>query len=1347
MRLRALGALAIMLLSPGGVLAAEAADTPDAKQLLLESAAYWRENGRADLARQALEKYLQTNPEDARAWYRLGMLGIRMGEPQRCTDVVRRMREVLPEAPYTEALAARCRVATRDRLEMAAVRRLAEARQYADAAEAFEALFDGNIPGGELGVEYLWLRSQAGASWSELHPAYQRIASQFPEHLAVQMAYAGHLAQQPATAREAIRRIRSLRDEADNEAQALRYWRAALRSLSGAPNALEKVRAYLVVDPDNAEFQRMAARLARSDLRTRAGTLSEKGEHAAARRMLGDAVARYPKDPWLRHDLARAHIALGEFGQARAVVAAGVRRQPKDPVMRYVAALVLRALARPLEAVDQLEAVPQQRRSASMEQLLSALRFNQCLQSGGDPTLLECMAFAGSDAERWQQLVAAWSEHDLLDTGVERMADWRRRHDASAELDRIWAQLLSRAGRHVQAQEVLVDLRSRSPAAARDPALMEALVEVTIRAFEQGARREAPVQLIASIEGASFDAAKRYRWMAQLHAALGAFDRARAHYAAMAACCAAAMTTEDRVAFARLLAREQDTRAAETQLRHAFVAASDTSAQVRVAKVAADIAAPQFARGLLESAMQAMPGDPWLRHDLARVLIDSGEEGAARAVMEAGVRVDPQQPEMRFATGLILESLGAVEDALEQIEAVPEGQRSAGMQALAQRMRFEQCLAEPPRAAGLAGCVQHAGDDASHWRRLTIARVRAGEEGPAIRAFETWLSPRRDDIDTVIAAIRVFAAAKRQGRVQSLLRDWRGRKGLSEAEQLALYRAEAEWRLAQDPREADMQPLLERVAALADAARDPQPALRLLGMIHEALEQYQRAATHYARVLDSPPVPVQDRLNYARALYGAGAPDRAEEALAHAWAEATGLEARIAVAKAWQPQSAGGAPNPYLAVLRSQQPDDHRVTLAAAEQALEADAPAEAVSLFEAAAAQAPSTVKDRIVERAEAVRARRRGLLAAGYDLAVVPGVSGFSGRRLETQMVEWRMPVAWDDQWIVKADATRMDVGRLNAGDADDYGQFAVIAPNRRDTFFPQPRGQEKGVGLGLAYQGQHWRIDIGSTPIGFPRPFVVGGIRYQGRLHGHQWGVDVSRRPVTSTFLSYAGDNDPVSGEFWGRPRADGVRLDIARYEARFDYSASLYLHQMHGDKIPDNGGLIARASTNRQIVEWRGSRVFLGLAASHWAYERNQRFYTFGHGGYYSPQSFTTLSLPVYVQGGTERWSYAVQLGYAYTHSREDDADFFPGRPDLQADARALGEVPVYEGGSGAGTSIQADLSTEYALSDRLAVGARFAINRADFYEPNFLTLYLRHSLGTGTPHLRHPPQRITPYRDW
>ena len=59
-----------------------------------------------------------------------------------------------------------------------------------------------------------------------------------------------------------------------------------------------------------------------------------------------------------------------------------------------------------------------------------------------------------------------------------------------------------------------------------------------------------------------------------------------------------------------------------------------------------------------------------------------------------------------------------------------------------------------------------------------------------------------------------------------------------------------------------------------------------------------------------------------------------------------------------------------------------------------------------------------------------------------------------------------------------------------------------------------------IGLAWQNEQWRIDVGTTPLGFLVEDIVWGVNYNGDLGDFGYGVTFNKRSVTSSVLSYAG-----------------------------------------------------------------------------------------------------------------------------------------------------------------------------------------------------------------------------------
>src|SRR5690606_22784000 len=86
--------------------------------------------------------------------------------------------------------------------------------------------------------------------------------------------------------------------------------------------------------------------------------------------------------------------------------------------------------------------------------------------------------------------------------------------------------------------------------------------------------------------------------------------------------------------------------------------------------------------------------------------------------------------------------------------------------------------------------------------------------------------------------------------------------------------------------------------------------------------------------------------------------------------------------------------------------------------------------------------------------------------------------------------------------------------------------------------------GLGVAVAYKGENVEADIGTTPLGFQQATVVGGLRLKGKHSdsGMNYGVNLSRRAVTDSILSFAGTRDARTGQRWGGVTASGARLDL-------------------------------------------------------------------------------------------------------------------------------------------------------------------------------------------------------------
>ena len=382
----------------------------------------------------------------------------------------------------------------------------------------------------------------------------------------------------------------------------------------------------------------------------------------------------------------------------------------------------------------------------------------------------------------------------------------------------------------------------------------------------------------------------------------------------------------------------------------------------------------------------------------------------------------------------------------------------------------------------------------------------------------------------------------------------------------------------------------------------------------------------------------------------------------------------------------------------------------------------------------------------------RSGGFVTSGPSFRNKPGDDGISSFSDLELPIEWRHPINYDGQMFVHIDPAHISAGTLPTA-FDQAALFGKVqALNAGAALSDTVAQSQRGADLGVGYQSDNWRFDIGTTPIGFLVQDIVGGVKYDGKIGEVGYSVDVSRRPVTSSFLSYAGARDPITGQVWGGVRSNGADLNFSRYEHDWDASATVGFHQLRGRNVPSNNYFAARVSGGLNLINQDNVQVSAGLSATQWNYSKDLSHYTFGQGGYYSPQSYTSFGLPLEWTGRVGRWSYQLKGSVSYSWSRSDDSPFYPNDPALQA--LAVGSpLPsgyssaVYSGGSGSGVGYALKGAMEYQISSDYFIGTNIDLDRSAYYAPNFFNLYFRRVFTPWTQAVPYPPRPPKPYSQY
>jgi hypothetical protein len=133
------------------------------------------------------------------------------------------------------------------------------------------------------------------------------------------------------------------------------------------------------------------------------------------------------------------------------------------------------------------------------------------------------------------------------------------------------------------------------------------------------------------------------------------------------------------------------------------------------------------------------------------------------------------------------------------------------------------------------------------------------------------------------------------------------------------------------------------------------------------------------------------------------------------------------------------------------------------------------------------------------------------------------------------------------------------------------------------------------------------------------------------------------------------------------AEGGRVELGfgvaeTHRARLRLSGGA--DRLTGTDVAENRRAMAGVLLEASVLP-RGSYgdLAVGVNATALAYERNRSFFTLGHGGYFSPQRFLHVGVPVrWSGGGALRWEAVAEPAYHW--SREESAPISPLSPPAQ-----------------------------------------------------------------------------------
>ncbi len=1301
---------AILLAGGGGVATAQTTANPGVAALVRQGD-FWSQKGRKDLAGDAYRRALAVDPGNAAARKGLAALDSPAASPAQPRN---------------------------DGLDQA--RALARRGENAAAAAAYRQAFGGSTPPDSVALEYYQTLAGAPGGLTQAQEGLRALAARKPGDANVQLALGQALTYREGSRREGIALLAKLSTGGGPTAgKAAAAWRQALVWIDASPRNAGLFNDYLAAHPGDADISRKLADASKPApvAATPAVDPSAKG------RAEGFAALE-------RNDLATAEARFQ---------AALARRSNDADALGGLGLTRLRG-QRFAEAADLLDRAGRASPATAgrWKEALTSARFYAGLQQGQ-------AALDQGRADEAERVLKPLTGPAYPDRGMAQglLAEALRRQGKAAEAEAVYRQILAASPGQAEAQQGLVQALLDQNRAGEAEALA---AQSPAFQLDQSGQNTARGRL-------DHDRANRLWASGDLSGANTAFEAALA---------AAPNDPWVRLDFARFLAGQGETASAEGLM--APVAAGGGPEQLQAAALFADQQGrPADALALINRvpAAQMTPAVTTLRSRLEiDATIDQAKRGGGPGYLRTVAARTDLPPEVAGRVAVALYDLGDQQTAL----------------ALAQQTLVTGVTEPPASYDGMVTVLARAGHDAEAAALIRQAAARAGSTPQGVQQvadLTASLGAERADrlrqsgdlasaFDVLSAAFAVAPRSTRLlaplGRVYqaggmnddavraygALLRakpgDKEGLTGLADAYaakgDIASARTVAAQALAASPQDPDLYLLQARIerqagdeaAALqalrkARALRQPSTASVMGGGLDAILAPGAPAdgggglgpnpfardravpipisasrfgptgmsASPSPAVLSNGGLGQPDLLNVPaprpREVAQVGPPPSTPAPYAGVAFPFTGRGGRGGEATTRSPAQAYLAPgggSPFVSPQAAGDPVTNDIDRQIAE-------------LSARTAAEVAGSAKIR-------TRSGEAGLSKLD-ELSAQASVAGSLGGARLTASVS---PVSIDSGTPSGSAEQRFGGNQIINARAI-VGAFAPV--------YPTPGTQSAaGAAVNLAVQAGSVAADIGTTPIGFGAVEVAGGASWSPRLgrsgQGKLW---VERRPVTDSVIAYTGTRDPVTGQRYGRVMRSGGGVSLSYDDGASGLYGDASYSAYDGLHVRDNNGYQVNLGGYIRPYRQGDTEVQVGFNLNQQGYDNNQNFFSLGHGGYFSPKSFTSLTAPVSVRGRWGNWRFRGEVAPGYETYSEAGAAYFPMDPALQGELNSLAALNTdvfarYLPQSASGFGVAGGLSGDYQFRPGTSLSGALNFNTFGDYNETSISVSVRQTLGEG-----------------
>ncbi|RZS41828.1 Tfp pilus assembly protein PilF [Limnobacter thiooxidans] len=1327
---------------------------------LTEQGKFWQSRGDYDKSSEAWGKLLRLESKNPDALLGMGLAELSKGRVDAARSYLSQLKaNGAPRAQIAQLERALDAGKPEGGTSLESARALARSKQYDEAAKMYKEYFGNQRPTGLLALEYYQTLGATRNGWDEARRELESLSKASPNDDRYALAYAQHLSYREASRRQSIQILSSMSGSGAVGQQAQQSWRQALLWLESRPSDNALFRAYLERNPNDTAIRERL----------------EGNQPAAA-----PPVVREVRDPVLEREAIAGRLISSGFQALEGNNLAGAERDFQQ---------VLSQNANNRDALGGLGIVRlRQERFKDAEGLLGRAsrgergeRWNEALNAArmGNLTV---QATTQLNQGRMAEAKKTYTELRKVPGGAER-ADVGLAKLAYEEKDFQTAESLYRAQlkknpQNADARVGLVLTLSAMGRAAEAQSLIDGMPASTLEgeggldtlraaiAYEN-AKRELKLGNEAAARQYFEDTVAfnpRYPWarveLARLYGAQGRKEEARALIEPLTASndapeeslyAAALYYSEigDNATASSILSRiskdELTTEQRALTQRTEFMAVLDQASTLN------RLGRKDDARRLLGSLEREAAEQPDLLLSLASEYAEAGDTSNSLRLTQT----------YRNSRSLSNQTPG---ESIQYGYVLLKNNQTAELQAMIRRLQNSplsadqtNSLAELTRAIALreSDALRNNGDLAGAYDAIApslaqtpndpqllsaLARLYTSDNkhGEALRLYQSAMSGRTPSPELLSSALGAAAAAQefRTGRdLANSLERARPKDPLALAEIGRFYRAAGDTSKAQSYFEAALAAEL-RLTGTSNAINPDRsqvvPALTGGGFASDQIRQ-GRIPSNPFRSVGEP-----SSASFARPAAPAAPSIQAPAQWAPAQPPAQWAPAQAPAQSPVQPPRASpvNAPRP---------PSSSYVPPASYVPPVSSGPQSDRVSVLQ---------------EELKSLVRPQTSLGTGGIFVRSRQGESGLS------ELTEVAVPVEYQRSIFGGTGKVSVTPIVLSAGDVPNdfsatsrFGAGPAASLNNLGQGRTGIGSQEfAGAVLSAGYASDVLRFDVATRPTNIDRADASAGLSFSVPLSPEFTATfQASRRPVTDSLLSYVGAKDERAGLSWGAVSATGGRVGLTREVDGFGLYGYLGLYQYDGQNVADNEKTEFGFGAYYKAINEEDERFTVGLGLNTFGFSENLSYYTFGHGGYFSPQRYVSITVPMEYWVKKSKLSYGASGSFGFQSFKEDGNVYFPTSARLQGEAQqAFDQIgllgisagvlgPNYGSRSSNGFAYNLAGTVEYALSPRVVLGGLIGLDNASDFQQFKVGMYLRVYMDQEDAGVVAPPQVPNPFQ--